>query len=133
MNACIIIYHQTGYHFCLFCPLYHQLKIFYCHIIFIIRSRIFVKLWDLSSHLDSCNVSPIKAWSQFYYWKVSKLLTSEALFIRETKPSLNTKDEYRSRTLTLRFYILFVRVSYVYLLYCVGVVWHFVNHREFFF
>ena len=32
-----------------------------------------------------------------------KLLTLEALFIEEIKPELNTKDEYRSRTLKLKF------------------------------
>lgn len=31
------------------------------------------------------------------------LLTLEALYINERKPILNTKDEYRSRTLTLKF------------------------------
>ena len=31
------------------------------------------------------------------------LLTLEALFQNEIKPSLNTKDEYKSRTLTLKF------------------------------
>ena len=35
--------------------------------------------------------------------KYFKLLTLEALFINEIKPDLNTKDEYRSRTLTLKF------------------------------
>ena len=32
------------------------------------------------------------------------LLTLEALFIEEMKPAINTKDEYRSRTLTIRLY-----------------------------
>ena len=32
-----------------------------------------------------------------------RLLTLEALFIKELSPTLNTKDEYRSRTLTLKF------------------------------
>ena len=31
------------------------------------------------------------------------LLTLEALYIREMKPELNTKDEYRSRELTIKF------------------------------
>ena len=31
------------------------------------------------------------------------LLTLEALFINEFKPTLNTKDEYKRRTLTLKF------------------------------
>ena len=30
------------------------------------------------------------------------LMTLEALHIRELKPSINTKDEYRSRTLTIK-------------------------------
>ena len=32
-----------------------------------------------------------------------KLLSLEALFIHKIKPSLNSKDEYRSRTLKLKF------------------------------
>ena len=32
-----------------------------------------------------------------------KLLTLDAHFIEEIKPELNTKDEYRSRTLKLKF------------------------------
>ena len=32
-----------------------------------------------------------------------RLLTLEALFIKESNPVLNTKDEFRSRTLTLKF------------------------------
>ena len=34
---------------------------------------------------------------------LTKLMTLEALFIKEVKPVLNTKDEYKSRTLTLKF------------------------------
>ena len=33
-----------------------------------------------------------------------RLLTLEALFIEQIKPVLNSKDEFRSRTLTLRLY-----------------------------
>ena len=33
---------------------------------------------------------------------VYKLMTLEALFIRSLRPSLNTKDEYKSRTLTIK-------------------------------
>ena len=36
--------------------------------------------------------------------KFEKLLILEALFISEIKPSLNTKDEVKSRTLTLKFH-----------------------------
>ena len=32
-----------------------------------------------------------------------RLLTLEALFIKEIAPVFNTKDEFRSRTLTLKF------------------------------
>ena len=38
-----------------------------------------------------------------YINKCSKLLTLDALFINELKPDLNTKDDYGSRTLTLKF------------------------------
>jgi len=31
------------------------------------------------------------------------LITLEALFIQEIKPKLNTKDEFKSRILTLKF------------------------------
>ena len=33
-----------------------------------------------------------------------KLMTLEALYINQLKPSLNQKDEYKSRTLTLKLY-----------------------------
>ena len=33
---------------------------------------------------------------------VDVLLTLEALYIRELKPSINTRDEYRSRELTIK-------------------------------
>ena len=35
--------------------------------------------------------------------KLEKLLTLEALFISEIKPTLNTKDEFKSRNLLLKF------------------------------
>ena len=35
--------------------------------------------------------------------KFNRLLTLEALFIAEIRPTLNTKDEYKSRTLKLKF------------------------------
>ena len=34
---------------------------------------------------------------------MEKLLTLEALYITEIKQNLNTKDEYKSRTLKLKF------------------------------
>jgi len=59
----------------------------------------------VKSHLESCNITPdeniisVIGKSQ----NSPKLLTLEALFIREIYPSINTKDEYRSRTLTPKF------------------------------
>ena len=56
-------------------------------------------------HFEECNITPsddlvkIIGTSRF----LDKLLTLEALFIEEIKPELNTKDEYRSRTLKLKF------------------------------
>ena len=35
--------------------------------------------------------------------KFDKLHTLEALYIAEIRPTLNTKDEYKSRTLKLKF------------------------------
>ena len=35
---------------------------------------------------------------------LQKLLALDALYIKELKPDLNTKDEFRSRTLTLKLY-----------------------------
>ena len=48
---------------------------------------------------SSIDCISILAHSMFYI----KLLTLEALCIQKLKPNLNTKDEYRSRTLTLKF------------------------------
>ena len=36
-----------------------------------------------------------------------RLLTLEAPYIQELKPRLNTKEEYRSRTLTLKLKLMF--------------------------
>ena len=40
------------------------------------------------------------------------LETLEALYIREIEPTLNTKDEYRSRELTILFGFLFALLFY---------------------
>ena len=61
----------------------------------------------MRKHAEHCNYSSpitdenvsILAKSNISY----KLLTLEALFIYQMKPIINTKDEYRSRTLTLKF------------------------------
>ena len=58
----------------------------------------------LKKHFIDCNVSP--AFDMITILgkaKFEKLLTLEALFISEIKPLLNTKDEFKSRTLKLKF------------------------------
>ena len=60
----------------------------------------------IKSHFANCGISPTdddivilgKPKRGEY-----RLLTLEALFIKECAPVLNKKDEYRSRTLTLKF------------------------------
>ena len=58
----------------------------------------------LKKHFEDCNVSPsldmVKILGKA---KFDKLLTLEALFIAEIRTTLNTKDEYKSRTLKLKF------------------------------
>ena len=65
----------------------------------------------MRAHLDSCEFcndvdidvnSVISILGQSS--SLAKLLTLEALFIEENKPALNSKDEFRSRTLTLKLY-----------------------------
>ena len=60
-------------------------------------------------HFEKCGVSP----SSFSESSVqilhknhslARLLALEALYINEIKPKLNVKDEFRSRTLTLKVY-----------------------------
>ena len=47
---------------------------------------------------------------------VEFLETLEALYIREIGPTLNTKDEYRSRELSILFWFLFCLVFYEFLI-----------------
>ena len=58
----------------------------------------------IKNHFDSCQIMPshdhVKILGKN---KGEKLLSLEALFINRFKPTLNSKDEYRSRTLTLKF------------------------------
>ena len=58
----------------------------------------------LKKHFQDCDVSPsfemVKILGKA---KFEKLLTLEALFISEIKPALNTKDEFKSRNLLLKF------------------------------
>ena len=60
----------------------------------------------MKTHFENCAVTPtddvisiIGSTSR----SDARLLTLEALYIKELAPVLNTKDEYRSRTLTLKF------------------------------
>ena len=58
----------------------------------------------LRKHFDNCQITPsFDLVSILGRAKGEKLLTLEALFITEIKPKLNTKDEYRSRELKLKF------------------------------
>jgi len=44
------------------------------------------------------------------------LMTLEALYIKSIKPSINTKDEYRSRALTIK--ISFIHFGFTNFLFC---------------
>ena len=64
----------------------------------------------MKSHFDACGVDPLSIQDFDFVSlldkanKTSKLLTLEALYISKIKPVLNTKDEFKSRTLTLKLY-----------------------------
>ena len=59
----------------------------------------------MKHHLEQCNVTPDENMVRILGKATSlpRLLTLEALYIKDVNPSINTKDEYRSRTLTLKF------------------------------
>ena len=60
----------------------------------------------MKSHFESCGITPTDDIISIIGRTDGgdgRLLTLEALFIKERAPVLNTKDEYRSRTLTLKF------------------------------
>ena len=63
------------------------------------------KLVPMNSHFDVYDGTPDESMVNILGKANSlpKLLTLEALFIKELKPLLNTKDEFRSRELTLKF------------------------------
>ena len=62
----------------------------------------------MRAHLDMCGVRDLNEMDDISILGHSnilcKLMTYEALFINQLKPSLNQKDEYKSRTLTLKLY-----------------------------
>ena len=59
----------------------------------------------VKSHFEICNLAPNENVISILSRNNNSehLLTLEALFIKEIDPVINTKDEYRSRTLTLKF------------------------------
>ena len=60
----------------------------------------------LKSHFENCNVDPVPTKEMVKILgkaKGDKLLTLEALYISELGPKLNTKDEFKSRELKLKF------------------------------
>ena len=55
-------------------------------------------------HCGECQVAPSDDMIRILGRAIGeRLLTLEALFILVIQPSLNTKDEYKSRTLKLKF------------------------------
>ena len=57
----------------------------------------------VKSHFDTCNITPGAGMIKIIGRASSlpRLLTLETLLIKQIKPELNTKDEFRSRELTL--------------------------------
>ena len=64
----------------------------------------------MKTHFETCNVNQLSIKDNSFVSildktnRISKLLTLEALYINQIKPVLNTKDEYKSRTLTSKLY-----------------------------
>ena len=65
------------------------------------------KMKPARKHLDICTVAKLQTSDVRILASsnrgIEHLLTLEALYIREIKPELNTKDEYQSRELQLSF------------------------------
>ena len=64
----------------------------------------------ITQHIDNCNMTEIKKLNMedieilaSTHRGSTTLLTLEAIWIRELSPSINTKDEFRSRELTIRW------------------------------
>ena len=70
----------------------------------ITRTKEHLRTGPVAIHNSTCggismdNVSVLTKTNRSVY----HLMTLEALFIKEIKPNLNTKDEYRSRSLTIK-------------------------------
>ena len=56
----------------------------------------------LAQHLKSCGVSDFSAKIIDSCFKVVKLATLESLYIEKKKPSINTREEYRQRPLSIK-------------------------------
>ena len=56
----------------------------------------------VSQHLHQCNAQLSVNDTNILSCGTKNLMTLEALWIDELKPALNTKDEFRSRTLTIK-------------------------------
>ena len=59
----------------------------------------------MKTHLRQCSTSIMEEYVRIIHTTTrgkNHLLTLEALHIREKKPSINTKDEYRSRELIIK-------------------------------
>ena len=58
----------------------------------------------IKNHFENCSIIPTEKDVKILgKGKGERLLSLEALFIHKLKPALNSKDEYKSRTLKLRF------------------------------
>ena len=61
----------------------------------------------VKTHFKNCAITPREENTIYILGSMNRdddrLLILEDLFIKELSPTLNTKDEYRSRTLTLKF------------------------------
>ena len=59
----------------------------------------------MKTHLQECNTEITSEDIEILHQTARgniHLLTLEALYIRDWKPTINTKDEYRSRELTIK-------------------------------
>ena len=77
------------------------------HLITRFSERKYKRNQPVRAHFDKCNrdaptVDDVKILASTSRG-LDYLLTLEALYIREIKPELNTKDEYCSRELTIKF------------------------------
>ena len=62
----------------------------------------------MRAHIDLCGISDIDEKEDITIlgqsYVLCKLMTLDALYIKQLKPAINQKDEDKSRTLTLKLY-----------------------------